>query len=407
MSTPALPTAFYTSSAAAVVLPGSQTKPQEDAPELLGTRSGLPGGDRVELSEEGMELLGAATGLPGEGTGKLEEGEPPFCENCGTYHFPSSDGGSGSAAATGSTGGTAGTAEAGDGYAAAATVQAPAAPAVEAPGAAGSEVGHVHSPGDGHTAAAALEEDGDESASVDPNATGLDPKEEAEVEQLKERDREVRAHEQAHVAAGGQYVRGGIQFEYATGPDGKRYAVGGEVSIDTSPIPGDPQATILKAQVVRRAALAPAQPSSADRSVAATASRMEAEARRDLLEEKTEGATSDGGGEEEEAVIGQAEASAAAAEGVKEAAELPEPGLGGPEPLSEQASPLEELSGIDVSTEAKGDDGSRGLSALTDREDDTEGLPEPPKTSGSISPPQMSLDHASVLATGGLLDVRG
>ena len=88
----------------------------------------------------------------------------------------------------------------------------------------------------------------------------LSKEEQQEVAKLKQRDAEVRAHEQAHIAAGGHYVRGGANYEYQTGPDGKRYAVGGEVSIDTSPVPDDPQATITKMQTVRRAALAPAKP---------------------------------------------------------------------------------------------------------------------------------------------------
>lgn len=102
------------------------------------------------------------------------------------------------------------------------------------------------------------------------------------VMQLKSRDMEVRAHEQAHVAAGGQYVTSGASYAYQTGPDGKRYAVGGEVGIDTSPISGDPQATLAKAQQVRAAALAPAEPSSQDMRVAAQATQMAAQARAEL-----------------------------------------------------------------------------------------------------------------------------
>ena len=119
-------------------------------------------------------------------------------------------------------------------------------------------------------------------------AVELSGEEKARVENLKDRDREVRTHEQAHVAAGGQYVRGGAQFEYSSGPDGRRYAVGGEVSIDTSSVSGDPQATIRKAQVVRRAAMAPAHPSPADYRAAAAASRMESEARRELAKSRME-----------------------------------------------------------------------------------------------------------------------
>lgn len=106
------------------------------------------------------------------------------------------------------------------------------------------------------------------------------------IDQLKARDREVRAHEAAHKGAAGSLAHGAATFSYEAGPDGKRYAVGGEVSIDTSAVPGNPQATIVKAQIIYRAATAPAQPSSQDRSVAAMASQMEAQARQELSQEK-------------------------------------------------------------------------------------------------------------------------
>jgi len=114
----------------------------------------------------------------------------------------------------------------------------------------------------------------------------LNAEEKRELEQLKARDREVRAHEAAHKAAAGSLARGGAQFEFESGPDGRRYAVGGEVSIDTSKVSGDPQATISKAHTIRRAANAPAQPSGQDRAVATQANRMEAEARQELTEQK-------------------------------------------------------------------------------------------------------------------------
>ncbi|MGM0442970.1 MAG: putative metalloprotease CJM1_0395 family protein [Fibrobacterota bacterium] len=115
----------------------------------------------------------------------------------------------------------------------------------------------------------------------------LSREEEAQVSELRKRDREVRAHEQAHIAAGGQYVTGGASYSYQNGPDGKRYAVGGEVGIDTSS-EKSPEATIAKMQVVKSAAMAPAKPSGQDRSVAAQASRNEAKARRELREKQQE-----------------------------------------------------------------------------------------------------------------------
>ena len=109
-----------------------------------------------------------------------------------------------------------------------------------------------------------------------------------EVEELQKRDDEVRQHENAHVAAAGAYAQG-VSFEYQAGPDGRRYAVGGEVSIDTSPVNDNPDATIAKARTIRSAANAPVDPSAQDRQVAAAATRMEAAARA----EKTKEATSD------------------------------------------------------------------------------------------------------------------
>ncbi|GMQ83849.1 MAG: hypothetical protein BMS9Abin08_0978 [Gammaproteobacteria bacterium] len=114
----------------------------------------------------------------------------------------------------------------------------------------------------------------------------LNAEEKKQVEQLKTRDREVRAHEAAHKAAAGSLARGGASFEFEDGPDGRRYAVGGEVNIDTSKVSDDPQATISKAQTIRAAANAPAQPSGQDRSVASKATQMEAEARQEVAEEQ-------------------------------------------------------------------------------------------------------------------------
>lgn len=115
-----------------------------------------------------------------------------------------------------------------------------------------------------------------------PTSKELTEEEKEKVEELQKRDKEVRAHEQAHVAAGATSAR----YEYETGPDGKKYAVGGNASIETSDVPNDPEATIRKAQKIQRAALAPSDPSPKDRQVAAEARQMEAKARQELMEEK-------------------------------------------------------------------------------------------------------------------------
>lgn len=109
--------------------------------------------------------------------------------------------------------------------------------------------------------------------------------EQEQIQALAARDREVRAHEQAHASVAGQYAKG-ASYTYQRGPDGVSYAIGGEVQIDTSPIPGDPEATLRKAQQLRRAANAPAEPSSQDARVAALAAQMEQEARLELREQQ-------------------------------------------------------------------------------------------------------------------------
>jgi hypothetical protein len=98
------------------------------------------------------------------------------------------------------------------------------------------------------------------------------------VAKLQARDADVHAHEQAHMAAGGSLVTGPASYTYERGPDGKQYAVGGEVSVDTSAVAGNPRATLAKAQQIQAAALAPADPSSQDQSVAGQAQAMAAQA---------------------------------------------------------------------------------------------------------------------------------
>lgn len=110
---------------------------------------------------------------------------------------------------------------------------------------------------------------------------GLTDEERRTVAELQKRDREVRAHEMAHLAAGAGVTRGGASYSYQRGPDGRLYAVGGEVGIDTSR-GRSPEETIDRARQIRAAALAPAQPSSQDMKVAAAASQMEMQARLEL-----------------------------------------------------------------------------------------------------------------------------
>jgi len=124
-----------------------------------------------------------------------------------------------------------------------------------------------------------------ESRQASGPANELTVEEERQIQQLKETDRKVRAHEQAHLAVGADLIRGGPSFTYQIGPDNKRYAIGGEVSIDTSP-GRTPKETIPKAQHIRETALAPSDPSSQDYRVAAHASRMESSARIEVVAEE-------------------------------------------------------------------------------------------------------------------------
>ena len=111
--------------------------------------------------------------------------------------------------------------------------------------------------------------------------------EQRQIRALAKRDREVRAHEQAHAAVGGAYA-GHPQYQFTKGPNGVQYAHSGQVKIDVSPVAGDAAATLKKMQTVARAALAPAQPSPQDRAVAAKANQEAARARAELAQEKSD-----------------------------------------------------------------------------------------------------------------------
>ncbi len=80
------------------------------------------------------------------------------------------------------------------------------------------------------------------------------------IERLKRIDSQVRAHEQAHLALLEGYAQGGPNYIYAIGPDGRLYAVGGSVDVDLHPVPGNPEATLRKARILRRSALGPMHP---------------------------------------------------------------------------------------------------------------------------------------------------
>lgn len=111
----------------------------------------------------------------------------------------------------------------------------------------------------------------------------------AQIQRLKQIDQKVHAHEQAHLSAAAGLSIGGATFQYVRGPDGRQYAVSGEVRIDTSAA-STPEQTISKAQRIRAAALAPSDPSPQDQAVAAAAAQLESQARADLSRKKREDA---------------------------------------------------------------------------------------------------------------------
>jgi hypothetical protein len=120
-----------------------------------------------------------------------------------------------------------------------------------------------------------------------PAASELSQEEKQLVRELQQRDREVKAHEAAHKAAAGSLATGAASYDYQRGPDGQNYAVGGEVSIDTSR-GATPEETLRKAQTIKRAALAPANPSAQDRAIAQAATLMIIEAQQEILTTRIE-----------------------------------------------------------------------------------------------------------------------
>ncbi len=130
--------------------------------------------------------------------------------------------------------------------------------------------------------------DGSESGREGNSQTGeeeLTQQEQREVSELKTTDAEVKAHENAHKAAAAGLSTSAPNYEYETGPDGKKYAVAGDVNVSYQSS-SDPEVNLKNAQQLRAAALAPADPSSQDRKVAMQAEREIAQARQEILEEQ-------------------------------------------------------------------------------------------------------------------------
>lgn len=105
-------------------------------------------------------------------------------------------------------------------------------------------------------------------------------------EEAESTDRAVRSHERSHQMTLGPYAESGVILTTRRGPGGEVFAVGGRIAADLSPVPGNPRATLRKANAVRRAAMSPGSPSAADMRVAAEAYRLAQSAREELRNER-------------------------------------------------------------------------------------------------------------------------
>lgn len=184
----------------------------------------------------------------------------------------------------------------------------------------------------------------------------LSEEEKQQVAKLKQIDAKVRAHERAHAAVGGQYA-GAPSYSYTRGPDGQLYAVAGEVPIDIG-AESDPEVTLQKAAQVAAAALAPADPSGADRAVAAAAQQLRMEALAQIREEKRA---------EQEAAAAEREEAAASAPALPGAPQGEGEGegqaKGGETPGSDQAGPVSSGSGASGASGVSGRDGPAARAA--------------------------------------------
>lgn len=122
---------------------------------------------------------------------------------------------------------------------------------------------------------------------TDAPGLGSGATEEQTTPEAINRDRVVRRHEQAHQAALGGHAASGIQLQTARGADGEALAVGGRIKVELSEVPGNPRATLQKANTVRMAALAVSDPSAADLRVAAEAYRLARDARAEIAADRS------------------------------------------------------------------------------------------------------------------------
>jgi hypothetical protein len=129
----------------------------------------------------------------------------------------------------------------------------------------------------------AKDEDKKAKESEKSSTQALSTEEKQITSELQARDTEVRAHEAAHQSGGA--ATGAASYTYQKGPDGRMYAIGGEVPVSMKS-GSTPQETIANAQAVIASAMAPADPSGQDQAVAASAMMMITKAQQQLAQEK-------------------------------------------------------------------------------------------------------------------------
>ncbi len=117
----------------------------------------------------------------------------------------------------------------------------------------------------------------------DPNSP--DSNKQKAIEQLKSRDKEVRTHEAAHTTNPELIKIGSAQFDYTIGPDGKAYATGGKVTLSTGNSK-TPEEALSKAEALKKASMAPGDPSPQDLQALNSAVAMEFEARNRIYSDR-------------------------------------------------------------------------------------------------------------------------
>lgn len=106
----------------------------------------------------------------------------------------------------------------------------------------------------------------------------------SEIRRLKAWEDHVKQHERQHQLAGGDCA-GAPSYTYTTGPDGKRYISGGEVTMYV-PSGNSLEDSEVALERVKRAASAPADPSPQDLKTAAMASAKQASIRMNIAKKQ-------------------------------------------------------------------------------------------------------------------------